>query len=201
MRIAKKKVTPAAEVKPVSPEELTELKNYIKLFLKDISHTETALARDAEWNSKFSAIGKVVLIFLGAFVATKGAASQLLGANSIANTVIFTLAGLVIAVIAGLDAAFKWEKTSADLKGLAATCRVSILDGITDFQKSFGQPTNEQKRDALEKLLGSLTKNLEDIYSKSATLGINLAREVRHRRKKIEAQSDVFATYLVNENT
>lgn len=184
MRIAKKKDTPA----PSPPQNFTGLEVCINLFIEDLSDAEAALAGDAEWNSLFSAFGKVLLIFLGAFVATKEVASQLFGANNTANIVIFTLAGLVIAVIAGLDAAFKWEKASADLKSLAAACRVGILNGRSELQKALGQPTDEEKRDALEKLLDSLNKNLNDIYSKSATLGINVAREVTRRKKKIEAQ-------------
>ncbi len=184
MRIAKKKDAPASS----PPQNFSGLEVCINLFLEDLNDTEAALAGDAEWNSLFSAFGKVLLIFLGAFVATKEVASQLFGANNTANIVIFTLAGLVIAVIAGLDAAFKWEKASADLKGLAAACRVSILNGRSELQKALGLPTDEEKRDALEKLLDSLNKNLNDIYSKSATLGINVAREVTRRRKKMQAQ-------------
>lgn len=167
-------------------QQTTGLEDYIKQILKELGDTEASLAKDAEWNSKFSAIGKVVLIFLGAFVATKEAASQLLGANSIANTLIFTVAGLLIAVIAGLDAAFKWEKASADLKSLAATCRINMREGESELQKAYEITTDNDKRDSLEKLVDELTDKLDDIYIKAATLGINIALEIQP--KKMEAR-------------
>src|SRR6516165_8811073 len=100
------------------------LENYLSAILQKLSDAETALARDAERNSLLGATGKVVLILLGAFVATKEVANQLFGASNAWNIVIYTLVGLAVSVIAGLDAAFKWTQSSSDLKSLAATCQI-----------------------------------------------------------------------------
>jgi hypothetical protein len=170
-------------------QQTTGLEDYIKQILKELSNAGASLAKDAEWNSKFSAIGKVLLIFLGAFVATKEALNQLLGANSTANILIITVAGLAISVIAGLDAAFKWEKASADLKGLATTCQISKKGGESELQKAYEITTDNDKRDALEKLVDNLTKNLEDIYVNAATLGINIVLEIQP--KKMGAQNGI----------
>src|SRR5262245_55105808 len=110
------------------------LENFLNEKLQMIKYRETILARDAERNSLFAAIGKVVLILLGAFVATREVASQLFGASNIWNIVIFTLVGLAISVIAGLDAAFKWTQSSSDLKSLAATCQIARQDCESELQ-------------------------------------------------------------------
>jgi hypothetical protein len=159
----------------------TDLENYLKNLLQEFKAVELVLAGDAEWNSKFSAIGKVVLIILGAVVATKDVANQLWSANNIANTLIFTLAGLVIAVIAGLQAGFKWEQSATELKGLAGSCQKNIREGNYQLHRVQFMETDGEKRTELEKTIETLNKNLDEIYSKSEALGINVPLEIKHK--------------------
>jgi hypothetical protein len=165
-------------------QQTTGLEDYIQQkLLGEFMYAEVSLSIDAEWNSKFSAIGKIVLIFLGAFVATKEVANQFLGANSGLNTLIFTVAGLVIATVAGLDAAFKWDKTSADLKGLSVTCQINKRDGESELQKALQITSEDEKRAALEKIMDTLTHNLDEVCAKAATLGINIVLETRTKKQ------------------
>lgn len=154
------------------------LAGYIYQIINQLSIAEIALAADAERNSLLSASEKVVLIFLGAFVATKEVASQLFGASNVASMVIYTLAGVLVSVIAGLDAAFKWAQSSADLKSLAASCQISRIDAQSALQKALAIKGDDDRQAALEKLVDTLTKSLEDIYGKATALGINIVLEI-----------------------
>ena len=154
------------------------LENYLNEILQKLRDAERALASDAERNSLLAAIGKVVLILLGAFVTTKEVASQLFGASNVWNIVIYTLVGLAISVIAGLDAAFKWTQSSSDLKSLAATCQIARQDCESGLEKALAIKDDDAKQAALENIVDSMTKNLDDIYTKAATFGINIALEI-----------------------
>ena len=157
----------------------TDLENYLTKCLEEFTALEAVLARIAEINSLFSAIGKVVLIFLGALVTTKEVANHLLGADNAINLVFFTLAGLLIVVIAGLEAAFKWEKSATELKGLAGSCQKNIREGKYQLHKVQFMETDDEKRKALEIIIDTVNKNLDEIYSKSEALGINVVREIK----------------------
>ena len=159
-------------------QTITDLESYLQKCLEELKMLEAILARAGEINSLFSAIGKVVLIFLGAFVTTKEVANQLLGATNGINIVIFTLAGLLVAVIAGLESAFKWEKSATELKSLAGTCQKYIREGKYRLAKVHLMEFDEKRQEAIEALVDDVNKHLEDIYEKSATLGINVVREI-----------------------
>ncbi len=96
------------------------------------------------------------------------------------NTVIYTSAGLLIVVLAGLEAAFKWEKSSVELKILATTCRTIIREGTSTLEKVRILATDEEKFQGVEKLLDSLDTKLNEAQGRAAALGINVAREMRN---------------------
>ena len=163
---------------------LTDLETYLGKCLDEFKTLEAVLARAAEINSLLSAVGKVVLIFLGAFVTTREVANQLLGANSGFTLVIFTFAGVLIAVIAGLEAAFKWEKSAVELKSLAGSCQKEIRDGTYQLHKAHLLEIDGEKCVAIEKIIDLVNEHLDDIYTKSATLGINVVREVKLKQSQ-----------------
>lgn len=111
-------------------------------------------------------------------MTTKEVANQLLTATNGINIVIFTLAGLLIAVIAGLEAAFKWEKSATELKSLAGTCQKYIREGKYRLAKVHLMELDENRQKAIEALVDDVNKHLDDIYEKSTTLGINVVREI-----------------------
>jgi hypothetical protein len=137
------------------------------------------LARAAKQVGKRSAFAKVVLITLGAFSATKGAADQIMGGTSKLNIVSYTIAGLLVAAIAGLEAAFKFESRSTELKLLAASCQSTIRQIDSQWQKEIGTVSAEEKLAAARKLLDVQDMKLGDIQEKAARIGVNITLEIR----------------------
>src|SRR3954453_16199834 len=84
------------------------------------------LAKEAQKMATLASIIKVSLILLGAFVATREVANQILGTSNLAPIIIYTVIGLLITILAGLEAAFKWEGKSTELRTLAALCQATL---------------------------------------------------------------------------
>ena len=74
---------------------------------------------------------KVLLMILGAFSASKAATDQVFGADSVASLVVYSLAGILTATVAGLEAAFRWDRRSVDLGPLAARCVAHLREADT----------------------------------------------------------------------
>ena len=137
------------------------------------------LAKVAHKESKRAATSKVLLIFLGAFTATKGASDQVFGAANSINVIIYTIAGLLVATIAGLEVAFKFESRSAELKVLAATCQSTIRQVDSQWQKEIGTAYLDEQTEAARKLLDLQDAKLAEIQEKTARLGVNITLEIR----------------------
>ncbi len=83
------------------------------------------LSKHARNMSRCSAIATVLVIVLGAFVGTKAVMDNLLGATNMVDALIYAPAGLLIAVLSGLESTFKWSSQAAELRQIAAKCRRS----------------------------------------------------------------------------
>ena len=145
------------------------------------------LATAAQSGGKRAAAGKVLVITLGAFVATQAVAAKIWGDTNTSITIIYTVAGLLIAAVSGLEAAFKTESRSSALKALATRCQITIFQIDTQWQKSVGwyeetsndKVVEEGRIKAAQALLEMQDQVLSDVASKATELGINVAYEVR----------------------
>src|SRR5690348_12407887 len=108
-------------------ERQTELHNLAKIL--------SERAGQLGWRG---AIGRVSVIVLGAIVATQGVAQKVAGEGNTVVLVAYTLFGVLIAAVSSLEAAFKTESRSAELKLLAANCQSTIWRTDTEWQKSIG---------------------------------------------------------------
>ncbi len=147
-------------------------------------HSVTAiLANVAARRAQWATASKVVVIALGAFAATKSAADQLLGATSHIAMVTYTLLGLVIATVAGLEAAFKNEVTAAELRILAAAGQSTVRQVDSRWQRDIGGVAGQERVEAALKLI--------ELQEKTAKPGVNITLEVRQL-----VQSDqIYAAY------
>ena len=155
----------------------------------ELQNVTDILASKAELVAKRALISKVVLIFLGALVATRETASQILPPDHIAIIILYTLMGLIIAVIAGLEAAFKWETRAAELRTLAAICQSTLRTVDSQWQKEIGTTSGEEKIAAAQKLLDLQDSNLSEVQTKAASLGVNITLEVR----ELQGEREVYA--------
>ena len=152
---------------------------------RELHGVADVLAKEANKLSKRSSLAKVLLVFLGALATTQGAMTQLIGESSageLASIVIYTVIGLLIATIAGLEAAFKLESRSAELTVLAANCHSTIRTVDSQWQKEIGTVENEQKLPAARRLLDTQDSVLSEIQTLAAKAGVNITLEIRELR-------------------
>jgi hypothetical protein len=146
---------------------------------RELHNVTTILSKQAARRAIFSVYAKGTIILLGAFAATKGAADQILGSSSNVSLLLYTLVGLLIAAIAGLETAFKNEATAAELKLLAAAGQATVREVDTRWQRDFGVGGSNDPVSAALSLIELQDARLTDIQEKAAKLGVNIALEVR----------------------
>lgn len=155
-----------------SSEKEKIIHGMIEVHRRELESIDNQLAKEARKKSILTSIVKASVIFLGAFVAIKEVANQLIGASSTVNIVIFTVAGLLIAVLTGLEAAFKWENTSVQLKSLAAIGRAASRKAASNLAKGFATKQDEERLKELEKILDVIDDAIADTQKKASELGI-----------------------------
>jgi hypothetical protein len=122
---------------------------------------------------------KVLLVTLGAFSASKAVADQLFGANSGGSLVVYSLAGILTATIAGLEAAFRWDRRSVDLGVLAALCVAHMREADTMYRSSvFAASPGYEKTEAAAKVLNRQDALLTEVEAASTKAGVNITFEL-----------------------
>jgi len=136
------------------PNRIDELQGSINDRQRELHSVTAILANVAARRARWATASKVIVIALGAFAATKSAADQLLGAASHISMVTYTLAGLVIATVAGLEAAFKNETTAAELRILAAAGQSTVRQVDTRWQHDIGGVAGQERVDGASRKAG-----------------------------------------------
>jgi uncharacterized membrane protein YuzA (DUF378 family) len=130
----------------------------------------------ADKRGRLASIAKVTTIVLGAFVATNAVATKLFGDYTPIVTIAYTLVGLIIAAVSGLDAAFKIESRASAMRALAASCQSTIFQIDSEWRKANGKP---EKEEILNALLDRQDLAIQQVQARAVELGINITREVR----------------------
>jgi hypothetical protein len=149
---------------------------------RELHNVTDILARRARQATIRSDVSRVVVILLGAVVATREAANQIAGAGNTVAIVVYALFGVLIAAVAGLQAAFKWETSAADLRLLAATCQSTVRFVDSQWQKDIGTASSSDPMGRLEaarKLIDLQDAKLTEVQAKAAEVGVNITLEVR----------------------
>jgi HEAT repeat protein len=169
-------------------DQMRMLQGSISARQEELHNVTDTLAAAAHRVGQRAIASRVALVFLGALVATRETANQIFGGDTLGVVVLFTLAGLVIAVIAGLEAAFKWENNAAELRTLAATCQSTLRQVDSQWQKQIGTaPSDERRIDAARQLLDVQDSKLAEVQQQAARFGVNITLAVRDG---IELDSD-----------
>jgi hypothetical protein len=161
--------------------QMSQVQESINARQAELHSVTDTLALAAQRASLRASVAKVVLVLLGAFAATREAANQLFGANSELIVIVYTLGALSIAVVAGLEAAFKWETRSVELRILAASGQSTTRLVDTQWRKEVGtvSASPEEQLAAARRLLDVQDTKLAEIQERAATLGVNITLEVR----------------------
>jgi hypothetical protein len=146
---------------------------------EELQSVTDLLASHAQRIGTRATVAKVVLIFLGALVATRETANQVLGKDSVGAAVFYAVIGVGVAVLAGLEAAFKWENRAAGLKELGATCQSTLRTVDSQWHKQIGPADGDERVNAALALLELQDTKLTEVQARAADLGINITLEVR----------------------
>ena len=112
----------------------------------------------------------------------------------------YSLLGVFIVVIAGLESAFKWENRSVELRILANTCRKNIYQLKAEIRKietqisgSQAMTIDEEELKAIKNRLNTVETDLTIVQEKAATLGINILHKLKiieeKKRPKLVSQA------------
>lgn len=145
------------------------------------------LARAAQGYKRTAACVRVLLILCGALAATQTAWEQAFASYKEHGVIIFTLLGIAITVLAGLEAAFKFEARGAELNQLAASCHSTVRKTDATWYKQVGIAANYDDRVAGSMSLIELQDTkLSEIQEKAAASGVNITLEIRSLYSRID---------------
>jgi hypothetical protein len=130
------------------------------------------LGKSAQKFTRYATLVKISVIILGALVATKETISVVVGTSNTISIVSYTLAGVLIAVLTGLEATFGWGTKSGKLAALAVICRETRQRAELD-QVQISSKANAEANLALEKLLDRLMTKLQEVRNETVGSGLN----------------------------
>jgi hypothetical protein len=185
---------------------LNELDQQISDLTKGFENLGRVLSRASQKRAQVGAAIKAIVIFLGAFVAVRETFNQLFGSSSTLTIVVFAVAGLLIASLTGLEAAFKWETKSTNLRNLATECRGHAIElrpkGIRIKQacNNLQDPSLKDNNDdahfdkSIEEIMNSVDKLQAKLIQlqEKAVAEINVTYEVMELEDKQNKKPGLF---------
>lgn len=160
--------------------KLEMLQEGIRQRQDELNRVADILARSAQSYRRRANGSRGLLIFLGACAATQGGWEKVFGGHPTLFFVTFTMLGIMVTTLAGIEAAFKFETKGAELNLLAAGCHSTLRRTDAAWLKQVGIAGTEA-----EKLAGAMAlielqdAKLGEIQEKAASCGVNIIREVR----------------------
>ena len=147
---------------------------------QELQRVADILARAAQRFRRYSGWMRVLLIVLGALAATQSSLEKAYANYGDHAFLVFTLLGVAITTLAGIEAAFKFEARGAELNLLAASCHSTVRKTDATWYKQVGIAENHEQQIAGAMALIELQDSkLSEIQEKAATAGINITLEVR----------------------
>jgi hypothetical protein len=145
----------------------------------ELRQSEAVVATAAYRLEKRALIGKVLIITGGAVVATRELASQLWGEGNTAAAVAYTLIGVTISAVGALEAAFRWEGRSSEMKALAAATRGTVRKADSLWQREVPSAKDDASSViALQRVMDLQDEGLDTLHERAASLGMNITLEL-----------------------
>lgn len=142
-----------------------------------LNGAKKVLARTAQTYNFLSATSTTLTVVLGALVATREVADKTL-ANQMAVAVAFTAMGVLIAAVAGLEAAFQFKAKAAKLRTLAAVAESTKIKIDTQWRKEVNSAYDAEKIQAAHRILDLQDQTLTELQAQAAELGVNMPHEL-----------------------
>jgi hypothetical protein len=144
--------------------------------LRDIADI---IANSEKRLTRIAAASKVVIIVLGAFAATHGAASTIFGEGAVSVLVVYTVVGLIIAAVGGSETAFRFESRSSGLRLLTAEVNSTVWRLRSKWHAKVMAVKGDDRIHAAESLIDEQIEYLPEVQKQAAELGVNILSEVR----------------------
>ena len=160
-------------------QELTEYKRMVTLRQGECLAIAHVLDSEAANLSRKATASRITLIVLGAVVATKSAIelTMLPGAPrpvSQVVTVVFLLLGVIISVIAAMQAAFRYESKVGELRSLSSVCNSYDRRFMTDYKRYVNPEDQAVTLARLQALVELQDDAIDSIRRQVANLGVDL---------------------------
>lgn len=154
----------------------------------ELQRVADILAKAAQKFRRIAAWIRVLLILCGAMAATQSAWDQAFSGYKEHSFLVFTVLGVLITTLAGLEAAFKFEGKGTELNLLAASCHSAVRKTDACWYKQVGiAPTQEERIAGAMSLIELQDVRLSEIQERAAGCGVNITLEVRRDYQGLEA--------------
>src|ERR1700733_12200048 len=171
-----------------------EYSKSVRSRLDELCDAAELLAKRAQKQILYSYFLKALLIILGALSAARSALGHSPFMNEETTGVVFTIIGILIASLAGIEAAFKFEKRSGELTLLSASSRSDFDDMSASLLKNDSQANPEARIDGAMTLIEAINKKLSQIKVDAAKLGVNLAFEMLKSISITDRNASLYGT-------
>ncbi len=152
------------------------------------------LAKSAVRLTRISMIAKVTIIVLGAVAATNGTAVSLLGEENSGVVLAYTLVGLIITAVSGLDAAFRFESRASGRRLLAGEVYAKNTELLARWTQRSAPVAEGEEQETARALLTDQVAYIAEVQSRAAELGVNLQWESMKSRGEVEGYDRIEAT-------
>lgn len=167
--------------------KLEEFEHKTDVARQEFRSMADTLANRGLWLNRLNATLKVIIIILGALTAAKGTYGALFE-NDKNSSLFFATIGILVAVITGVEAAFKVEKKSFELFKLSDQCSAFDKKFSVEFQKVKDISELQKLEDEMYIFLNKMNNDLQSVYSASSNAGFNLIPKINKINKRLMAE-------------
>jgi hypothetical protein len=154
--------------------QMQSLQNGINERQNDLRDLVNILGKKSFDMQRLSSWMKVVTIVLSSVVTAKGVSDKIFGGDAASALISFTALGVINTALLGIEAAFKFEKRSADINIMSASCQATMIAVDSQWRKEIGSISDSDLRNAARDILTMQDNSLTEVHQKAASLGIHL---------------------------
>ena len=144
----------------------------------EIRKSAVHLGERAKLNNRAATVAKVMLVAFGALAATKSTADQILGTGSTSSAAVYAILGVLTAIVAGISAAFEFDRRSAQMTQLAAEAWSAVREADTQWRHQVVMAQPHEAPGAALEVIDFQDSKLADIQARAARLGVNVAIDI-----------------------
>jgi hypothetical protein len=161
-------------------QRLDQYKTVIALREKECDELKGALLERAKREGGWSSFTKILLIVIGAFIATKSVVDYIMEKMQSSNftmqmifLIIYGFAGVAIMIVTGLDSAFRFEAKASRCRMLASLCQNHNRSFMSDFIEYRNLNDKKIAEQRIIDLIRERNKSLEQIYDGANDVGLD----------------------------